>query len=156
MGLDMDCKRTCKSWATHTAKGSVQWPHQEFRRCWSSYCSSSLLSITFQRKKQQSLFPVNRKISWSTWTFIENNSLTIVLANCFITLWISPGFMVMNTPSCSKSTACRSPTGCPFPSPNRKVTYHSIHSTGEAPAIHTAVPGCEKWLLTFRSLTKVY
>lgn len=134
MGLDMECKKMCKSWAIHT-EGSVQWPHQGFRWGWSS--SFSLPPSTLQRRKQQSLF--NRKISWATWIFTQKNSLTITLANCSITLWIAFGFVDLNTSSCSKSTACHSPTGCPFPSQNRKFTYHSIHPTGEALAIHTAL-----------------
>lgn len=86
MGLHMDCNRMCKSWVTHTAKGSVQWPHQGFSWGWLSYCSFSLPSITFQRRKQESLSPVKRKISQSTGISTDNNS-TIIFANCCITLY---------------------------------------------------------------------
>lgn len=34
--------------------------------------------------------------------------------------------MDLNTSNCSKSTACHSPTGCPFPSQNGEFTHQSI------------------------------
>lgn len=71
-------------------------------------------------------------------------------------MWISSGFGNLNTSSCSKSTPCRSPTGCTFPSQNQKFFYHSIHPTAEALAIHTAGPGRNlnnSWLPQSRAVT---